>query len=290
MVVSIAGFLPKLEKLSLNSISRSTMHAPELIGMPPYVPLVSGDNDIPPHPLLGEELSLPSLLRIPTLRELRIRDTHLGDPLWTRTPAACHLEVLELGGCMHESDDVNSIFIERIMSTVGPTVNETSLSTAIASNTAFSEPTQTPLKGLRKLRISPSFPLDSVVDTMTNLSGSPIESVSVRCFEDDVVDVCSAVENFLTLRVEKGFYKNLTSIDVSITPGDLLMSSTSDAKERADAAKRLREFCSDLRIGILVSQSDDSAATSQSEMGRSPDLTAPDKILGERHCCAKVNI
>ena len=267
MVVSIAAFLPKLAKLSLNSISRSTMHAPELIGMLPYVPLVSGDNDIPSHPLLGDELALPSLLRIPTLRELRIHDTHLGDPLWAKTPAACHLQVLELGGCVHESNDVNSIFIERIMSTIGPTVDEASLSTAIGSNVTFSEPTATPLKRLRKLRILPFFPVDSVVDTMAKLSGSPIESVSVKCFEDDVVDVCSAVEDFLNLRVERGFYKNLTCIDVSIKAGDLSTSSAFEVEERADAARRLQEFCTHLHIESSVRQSDGCPAISQSDAG-----------------------
>lgn len=269
------------------------MHAPELIGMPPYVPLVSGDNDIPSHPLLGEELALPSLLRIPTLRELRIHDTHLGDPLWTRTPSACDLEVLELGGCTHESDDVNSIFIERIMSTIGPTVDEASLSTAIACNATFAEPAATPLKRLRKLRISPFFPVDSVVDTMTNLSGSPIESVFVRCFEDDVVDVCSAVEDFLSLRVERGFYRNLTSIDVSVTPSDLSTSSASDAEERADAAKRLQEFCTDLRLESSVCESNCSLATTKPEVGCCPDftMTAPpvcDKRSTEQPYCTRV--
>jgi hypothetical protein len=181
------------------------MHAPELVGVYPYIPLVFGDDDIDDHPLLGSELCLPSLLRIPSLRKLIIRDTHLGDPRWITTPTSCRLEVLELSGCALETEEVNSTFIERIMSTIGPTVDEASLSTAIADET-FAQPSVTPLKRLRKLHISPFFPVDSVVDTMANLSGSPIESISVRCFEDDIVDVCSAVENFLSLRVERGIY------------------------------------------------------------------------------------
>lgn len=250
-MVSVAASLPSLEKLSLHCISRSTLHAPELIGVYPYIPLVTGDDDIEDHPILGADLSLPSLLRIPTLRELKIQDTHLGDPRWAVTPTACRLQVLELGSCQHETEETNSAFIESIMSNIGPTVDEASLSTVIASET-FAEPSATPLKHLRKLNISPFFPVDSVVDTMTNLSGSPIESVSVRCFEDDVVDVCSAVEDFLSLRVERGFYRNLTKIDVSVTPSDLSSAKSEDAKERADAAKRLQEFCNDLYLGGVV--------------------------------------
>lgn len=223
------------------------MHAPELVGTYPYVPLVLEDEDIDDHSLLGSELSLPSLLRIPTLRKLIILNTHLGDPRWMTTPTACRLEVLELGGCALETDDINSTFIERIMSTIGPTVDEASLSTAIADET-FAQPSATPLKRLRKLHISPFFPVDSVVDTMANLSGSPIESISVRCFEDDIVDVCSAVEDFLSLRVERGFYNNLTRIDVSIATSDLSCAKPEDAQERADAAMRLQDFCSDLCI------------------------------------------
>ncbi|KAK7042965.1 hypothetical protein VNI00_008702 [Paramarasmius palmivorus] len=74
-VVSIAASLPKLERLSLDRVSRSAMHAPELRGAYPYVPLVLNDDDIPDHPTLGSDLYLPALLRIPTLRELTIR-TH----------------------------------------------------------------------------------------------------------------------------------------------------------------------------------------------------------------------
>ncbi|KAJ7434751.1 hypothetical protein B0H11DRAFT_2258036, partial [Mycena galericulata] len=92
LVVSIAASVPELHYLSLDRISRSTIHAPELVGKYPFVPLVRGDEDIPDHPVLGSELSLPSLLSIPSLRQLTIRDTHLGDPRWASAPVACRLE------------------------------------------------------------------------------------------------------------------------------------------------------------------------------------------------------
>lgn len=230
------------------------MHAPELVGVYPYVPLVSGDDDVDKHRLLGSELYLPSLLRIPTLRKLIIRDTHLGDPRWVTTPASCRLEALELGSCAYETDDINSVFIQRIMSTIGPTVDEASLSTAIADET-FARSSATPLKRLRKLHISPFFPVDSVVDTMANLSGSPIETISVRCFENDIVDVCQAVEDFLNLRVERGIYRSLTKIDVLVAASELRFVELDDAQERASAAKRLLDFCGDLHIEGFVDAS-----------------------------------
>lgn len=252
-MVSIAATIPALEQLSLDNISRSKMHASDLDGVYPVVPLVFGDEDIPDHPALGSELSLPSLLRIPTLRKLIIRDTHLGDERWAKTPVACRLEVLDLGGCCHETEDFNRICTERIMAAVGPTVGEFSLATSV-SGSVFAKPAVTPLKRLRKLHISPFFPLESVVDTMTNLAGSPIESLSMQCFEDDVVDACSALQDFLSVRVERGlpFYEHLTRIDVSVTVNLESSADPTDAEERTEATARLQDFCKDLSLTSVV--------------------------------------
>lgn len=255
LVVSIAASLPNIHHLSLDRVSRSLLHAPELVGVYPYIPLVSGDADIPDHPLLGENLYLPSLLQIPTLKELVIRDTHLGDERWSTTPVACHLQVLDLGSCDRANEDSNRQCIERIMSAVGPTVDEFSLMTSV-SDAIFAERRVTPLQSLRKLHISPFFPVDSVVDTFSNLAGSPIESVSMQCYEDDVVDVCSALEEFLALRVARGseFYDKLARIDVTVAAND---DSTDEVdlescNERAQAMKRLQDFCRDLRLASQV--------------------------------------
>lgn len=263
----MATSLPALEQLTLDRISRSVLHAPELIGAYPYVPLVTGDDDIPNHARLGSDLSLPSLLRIASLRKLTIRETHLGDPRWLTVSAACRLEVLDLGSCPHESEDANSLFIERIMSTIGPSVDEASLSTVIADE-SFAKSAATPLKRLRKLHISPFFPVDSVVDTMSNLSGSPIESVSVRCFEDDVVDVCSAVEDFLSLRVERGasFYRNLARVHVNVAHGNTSHVPAKDAPQRARAARRLQELCMDLQLESVICGTPASPACCPSEI------------------------
>ncbi|KAJ3995374.1 hypothetical protein F5050DRAFT_1712948 [Lentinula boryana] len=250
LVVAIAASVPNLKRLSLDRVSRSLMHAPELHGVPPYVPLVSGDDNIPDHPLLGSDLYLPSLLRLPTLRELVIRDTHLGDPRWASVPVNCKLQVVDLGSCFHENEGFNSVCIQRIMGAVGKTVDEFSLTTAV-SDAVFAKPSVTPLQRLRKLHISPFFPVDSVVDTISNLAGSPIESLSMQCYADDVVDVCTALEDFLAMRVERGsgFYEKLARIDVTVTANDA--SSPLDPDEDAEckeAEQRLKELCRDLRL------------------------------------------
>ncbi|KAF5380170.1 hypothetical protein D9615_006107 [Tricholomella constricta] len=253
LVVSIAATTRSLETLSLDKITRSKLHAPELEGVYPFVPLVTGDDDIPDHSSLGSELSLPSLLRIPNLKKLIIRDTHLGDHRWATTPVACRLEVLDLGSCYHETEDFNRVCTERIMAAVGPTIDEFSLTTSV-SDTVFAKPSVTPLPRLRKLHITPFFPVDSVVDTMSNLAGSPIETLSMQCYEDDVVDVCSALEDFLSLRVERGpeFYDKLTRIDVSVTANDHSFYDAEEHEERIEATKRLQEFCCDLQLASVV--------------------------------------
>ncbi|KAF9447680.1 hypothetical protein P691DRAFT_731009 [Macrolepiota fuliginosa MF-IS2] len=252
LVVAIAASCTNLQDLSLDRITRSELHAPELQGVP-YIPLVRGDEDVPDHPLLGSDLRLPSLLRIPTLRKLAIRDTHLGDEHWSITPIACRLEVLDLGSCYHENEDYNRCCTERIMAAVGPTVDEFSLTTAVSNDTLFAKSSETPLHKLRKLHITPFFPVDSVVETISNLAGSPIETLSMQCYEDDVVDVCTALEEFLTLKLERGseFYKKLARVNVSVTAAGYA-ASEEEVEERTKAAKRLQDFCRQLRVASAV--------------------------------------
>ncbi|KAH9847382.1 hypothetical protein C2E23DRAFT_765419 [Lenzites betulinus] len=263
LVVSIAASVPNLRQLSLDRITRSAIHAPDLLGARPFVPVVKGDEDIPDHAVLGHELRLPALLRLPTLKKLRIRDTHLGDPHWETMPVCCALEVLDLGSCYHESNDYNRVCNERIMGNIGHTVDECALNTALTSQTfAHAKHPERPLTKLRKIHLTPLFPVENVVDTLTTLSDSPVESLSVQCHEDDVVDMCSALEDFLSLRAERGehgFYQHLHEISVS-TVSDLAdaldigvgarVPAAQDALsgEGADAVRRLKEYCRDLRL------------------------------------------
>lgn len=270
----MAATVPNLAELSLSCIARSVIHAQELVGAYPFVPVVVGDEDIPDHPLLGSELSLPSLLRLSTLKTLRIRDTHLGDPRWSDVPVCCSLQVLDLGICYHESPDFNRICTERIIGNVGHTVDEFSLATAITADClAPTNTEQKPLKRLRKIHLTPLFPVENVVDTLSTLSDSPIEQLSVRCHEDDVVDMCSALEDFLNSRVERGqtaLFEHLTAITVDTVADldDQLAAKTvvSISADRADAVIRLQEYCRDLHLATspiskcVVATSSDSVA------------------------------
>ncbi|KAI6134784.1 hypothetical protein EV401DRAFT_2204073 [Pisolithus croceorrhizus] len=77
LAVSLAASLPSLTHLRLSRISRSAACV-DLCDVPYNVPVAMHDFDVPPHPRLGTNLALPSLLTIPTLRVLEIRDTWLG--------------------------------------------------------------------------------------------------------------------------------------------------------------------------------------------------------------------
>ncbi|KZT22745.1 hypothetical protein NEOLEDRAFT_1243691 [Neolentinus lepideus HHB14362 ss-1] len=265
-VVSIAASVPRLEELSLSRISRSQMHARELIGAAPFVPLVRGDEDIEDHPLLGSELSLPSLMRIPTLRKLVIRDTHLGDPRWATAPVACPLEILDLGSSYHETEEFNRLCTERIIQNVGATIDEFTLNTSFGSSeasTSVARPAQPTLKKLRKLHLTPLVPVDDVVDTLTTLGSSPIERISVQCFEYDVADVCTALQDFLALRQERadsGFYTQLHEICVTITESldtpALGACAIPCGCSDVDAAVRLQEYCRDLLSQGIIDDAD----------------------------------
>ena len=77
----------------------------------------------------------------------------------------------------------------------------------------------------------------------------------MQCFEDDVVDVCSELEKFLNLRVERGcdFYHKLKRIDISVTALDDTRSVTEEeTQERIAAARRLQAYCDDLQLASIV--------------------------------------
>ncbi|THH32556.1 hypothetical protein EUX98_g1610 [Antrodiella citrinella] len=225
LVVSIAASLPKLSRLTLDRVARSAMHAPELVGCSSFVPVCTGDEDVPAHPIFGTDLSLPILLRLPTLRYLRIRDTHLGDAAWsTTTQHACPIEVLDLGSCYFESPEFNRMCTERIIGNIGNMVDEFSVNTPLQSDTYdFTQSVCTPLKRLRKVHLTPLLPVENVVSTLTTLSGSPVEQLSVSCHEDDVDDVCDALKDFLALRGERpdALYPHLKEIEVQTVGDDL---------------------------------------------------------------------
>lgn len=202
----------------LDRVCRSALHAPELVGAYPFIPVLVDDDDIPAHPLLGNKLYLPSLLCLPTLRVLRIRDTHLGDERWATTPVACKLDVLEIGSCCDESPDFNRICAERIVDAVAHTVTELHLSSPLS----YDPRAMRHLRRLRRLRLSPLLPVESLVETLSSLSRSPVSQLVLECHEDDLTEEYLALEEFHSLCVEHcddTFYTQLSDFSLRTVSG-----------------------------------------------------------------------
>ena len=274
LVVSIALAIPQLQELTLDRIARSKVHAPDLFGT--LIPTVIGDNDIEDHPVIGSALSLPSLLQIPTLQRLRIRDTHLGDRRWENATCLAPLSVLDLGSCCHVSPEVGRTHVEVIVKNVAKAspVDRLAIATGL-EQTEFQHST-TPLKSLRHLELTSFFPIDGIVDTLSTLSGSPIETVAVQCFNDDIEDLCESLETFLNEKVERGpdhFHQQLKQLFITLVPleGDEEAAGLSSAQlyetleeQQRDAIKKLQDFSHDLglRCGVLGIDLNDSCCAS----------------------------
>lgn len=210
--------MPNLYDLSIQKVGRSAFNASDLIEAGLYARVVLRDTDIPRHALLGADLSLPSLLRLPTLKKLRIHDTDLGDPKWALTPINCSLELLDLSNRDFEPIERDHVFAEHIVGKVGHTIEELGLSSPISEGMfSLASGTETPLKHLRRLRLTSLFPVEKVLDTLGALSGSPVEELHVHCREgDDFVCLVTQLQNFLRKHFEDDrstFYPHLTHIN-----------------------------------------------------------------------------
>ncbi|KAH9849987.1 hypothetical protein C2E23DRAFT_887703 [Lenzites betulinus] len=123
------------------------------------------------------------------------------------------------------------------MGNIRHTVDECALNTALTAQTfAHAKHPKWPLKKLRKIHLTP---LENVIDTLTKLLDSPVESLSVQRHEDDVVNMCSALEDFLSLRGVRR---------ARLLPAPARDQGRALAGEGADAVRRLKEYCRDLRL------------------------------------------
>lgn len=308
--MSLAYVLSSLEELSLARITRSAMHAPEFVGRFPYIPYVMCDDNVPSHPDLGDDLRLPALLHLPTLRKLRISDTHLGDPLWAGEAwrerfgsggflaEPCALESLELGCSPFESQSANQAFTERILQSLPSSIKSFTLGTALGSSTQSSAPStpELQLPQLRTLHLSTLVPLSSIGTTLAlpQLAQSPVHTIFCRFFPDDGADGCEALTDFLRERGSATFdtkrraslphFPSLRRLSVSFSPnrandvdagnfgavdevddGEAGMYPLGSpearmvARERREAAERLRKLCSDLSLEVEIIGEEDEA-------------------------------
>lgn len=80
----------------------------------------------------------------------------------------------------------------------------------------FRDPFSTPLQSLDHIHLMPLLPVDCVVESLLTLSGSPVHTISVECYEEDAVEMCYALEDFLALRLQQPdvFYRRLRVINL----------------------------------------------------------------------------
>lgn len=114
-------------------------------------------------------------------------------------------------------------------------------------DSAFSNYETSPLKGLRQIHLMPLLPTSQALQTLLALSGSPIEKISVECYEEDAVEMCYVLEEFLYLRLQAGgqsFYQNLRQIDLQFAVLDPAEPST----DHQEGVARVKKLCERLHL------------------------------------------
>jgi len=87
----------------------------------------------------------------------------------------------------------------------------------------FRNPFSTPLRALEHVHLTPLLPVERVVETLFTLSGSPVHTISVEGYEEDALETCCALEDFLTLRLQQSdvaFYQGLRVMNLNFVALD----------------------------------------------------------------------
>jgi hypothetical protein len=209
------------------------------------------DFDIPSHPILGNELALPSLLRLPSLRTMEIRDTWLGCDTkieFDSSTSHASLERLVLTGSMYSSDaeregQACTAWLRACGASLGsfglgiPLAMPQEHTPLVEISTARPPPLESTRVSHVHLNASRILP-DDLSSTLDVLSSCDIESVGItyedettgsgcaskksaseelfarECALDDLEDWRTAIESFLLNRC-KGKWGALRHISVS---------------------------------------------------------------------------
>ncbi|KAG8216416.1 hypothetical protein J3R82DRAFT_6521 [Butyriboletus roseoflavus] len=242
LVVALAASLPSLSHLTVSRITRSAVHV-DPCDVPYDVPIVTNDFDVPAHPVLGSDLALPNLLRLPSLRTLEIRDTWLGcdTKIELDQPATSSLQNLVLTGSMYSADTQCESQACTAWLRACPSVRSFGLGTTLAP---LPEPMQSPPPRVSHVFINASRILvDDLSSTLNTLEQCGVESITIayeqerhtgfedlalktpseddfarECALDDLQDWSTAIETFLLDR-PKTEWCALARVDVSLAPG-----------------------------------------------------------------------
>ena len=132
---------------------------------------------------------------------------------------------------------------ERIINNLGrsSSIRELFVSTPLQDET-FKDPFSTPLRSLDHIHLMPLLPVDRVVETLFTLSGSPVHTISVECYEEDALEMCYALEDFLTMRLQQpdaAFYQRLGVINLHF----VALDPSFPMVEHNESLGRVRRLC-----------------------------------------------
>ncbi|KAI0790355.1 hypothetical protein C8Q75DRAFT_806289 [Abortiporus biennis] len=277
LVVSIAATVPNLTKLTVGRIARSCTHIPVLVDRSPFVPVRSlEDNELPPHPYLDTHLSLPSLLRLPNLRSLRLFDSNLDDPLWSTVQCTSRIERLDLGACCYQSPSSNGanvtcILANFIKSGCASSLKELTVNTAINLNQSEDlslkfpsvQSNSIPFPNLQKLHISPLVQIEDVGNILSTFAMLPVlKQIIVSCHEDDLDDMLDVLQTFFALRFTHSAqgnkirlcYPSLEIVTLRTTSDDLeeIISTCDIPLAKGGPEKTLVSSLTSQTVGSLV--------------------------------------
>ena len=156
---------------------------------------------------------------------------------------------------------------ERIINNIAKSssIRELFVSTPLQDE-RFKNPISTPLRSLDHVHLMPLLPVDRVVETLFTLSGSPVHTISVECYEEDALEMCFALEDFLTLRLQQpdaDFYRGLRAMNLHF----VVLDPSFPMIEHNETLGRVRRLC-DL-MGLLGEMPP--LAAEPSEAGRSAE-------------------
>lgn len=140
------------------------------------------------------------------------------------------------------------ICAERIINNVArsSSIRELFVSTPLQDE-VFKNPFSTPLRLLEHVHLTPLLPVDRVVETLFTLSGSPVHTISVEGYEEDGLEVCCALEDFLTLVLQHpdvGFYQGLKVMNLNFVPVD----PSHPTSEHNESLRRVMTLCETMEL------------------------------------------
>lgn len=240
IAVSLAASLSSLTHLTLSRITRSVLHVENCTR--PDVPLVLNDHDVPSHPILGEELSIPSLLKLPTLKSLDLRDVWIDCDEDMRVQGKlAQLERVSISGSMYRDGEVESKACLAWLRACGPALRsfttgiplgESQPSTCLGKDrmAAEDESIASPLPTLTNFHVDAErVALDDLLPMLNVLTACEIERITIvnaamcasqdaftrECASDEFEEWQDAIEQFLT----SNDWNSLKSVELNFGQG-----------------------------------------------------------------------